>query len=118
MTRHDPLAALEAAFHSHDDHQDVTWLDGFKDGIDQAIQIVEDIDPPSIRPLQELQNQVSEYREFWTDEDPGLSDLLDNVHLVLEAITRHEYDRDYTAAVAEASRSLQLKNTTTEGEEL
>ena len=117
MTTHDPIAALEAAFHSRDNHQDVTWLDGFKSGIDQAIQIIEDDAPPSIRPLQELQNQVSEYREFWAHEDPGLTDLLDDVHLVLEAITRHEYDRDYTAAVADASRALQLK-TNSEGDEL
>lgn len=117
MTTHDPIAALEAAFHSRDGHRDVTWLDGFKDGIDRAVQIIEEVDPPSVRPLQELQAQVSEYREFWTDEDPGLADLLDDVHLVLETITRHEYDRDYTGAVAEASRALQLK-TSNEGDEL
>lgn len=119
MTTYDPIAALEVEFHRHDDHPDLTWLDGFKDGIERAIQIVaEALETPCIRPLRELLAELHHHehqcREHSLDTDsPGLTETLDSACIVLETIVRHECDHDYTAAVAEASRDLRLKDITT-----
>ncbi|RRD50513.1 hypothetical protein [Arachnia propionica] len=119
MTRHDLIVALEVELHSHDNHEDVTWLDGFKDGIERAIQIVAgEPETPCIRPIRELlaelQHHEQQCRERGLDDDsPGLTETLDSACIALETITQHEYDRDYTAALAEASRDLQLKDITT-----
>ncbi|MDO5066370.1 MAG: hypothetical protein Q4D96_03715 [Propionibacteriaceae bacterium] len=125
MTSHDPIAALEAEFHSHDDHQDVTWLDGFKDGIDRAVQIIGGVEAPNIRPIQELLAELRDHEQHcrawdleeefldFEEEFPGLCDAIDRACLVLETIIQHEHKADYTTAVAEAARALQLKDIAT-----
>ncbi|MDO5082518.1 MAG: hypothetical protein Q4D89_03825 [Arachnia propionica] len=124
MTTHDPIAALEVEFHRHDNHPDLTWLDGFKDGIDRAIQLIEDVEPPNIRPIQELVAELRDHEQHcrawdldeefldFEEEFPDLLDAIDSACLVLETIIQHEHKADYTTAVAEAARALQLKDIT------